>query len=169
MAITYPVDIENTSWSLYQISTASIVQTGRSYPRSDGAEVIEPDYKFLLEVTENRPSIDYSTQKVIKTTTIDLDEGTVTTGWDVVALTQEEIESLLPPYFTTSTGIKLDVSEDAQNAFSRLLVMINSTNMVDTDPISIKDVYGTSHGLTVGDLRSTLNEYGLHCYSLFTG
>ena len=87
-------------------------------------------------------------------------------SWEVVDLTQEEIDAKLPAHFDIA-GIKYDVSEQAQNAFTRMQSLIDHAGMETTDEVSVKDVLGVSHIITVENFNSDMIQYGLHCYGLF--
>jgi len=60
MAITYPVDVENTRWSILQISTGQIVGRNKKWPRADGGEIVgaDPDYVYLLQSSTEQPQYD---------------------------------------------------------------------------------------------------------------
>lgn len=97
MAISYPVDVENTRWALYRVSTQEIVAHNKRWPRKDGQPVerLDPDYVPLLEVDEARPAYDPDTQRLQRTPpAVDVDANTHTHGWEVVALSQEEIDAI---------------------------------------------------------------------------
>lgn len=169
MAITYPVDTENTRWSVYKVSTSEIVAKRKQWPTADGNTIPgqDSDYVWLLETQDAAPAYDPWTQKLEKTETVDMNANTVTYGYTVTALTQQEIDDITPAHYTTTGGIKLAIEEQDQNAFSRMLNLINQSGMPDTDMVVIKDVYGVSHGVTVADYKTIVVAYGVHCYSLF--
>lgn len=169
MAITYPVDVNNTLWSVYDVSQGQIIRRKVRWPVITGTEIpqLDDNIVWLLESQESRPDYDPWTQKQEPTETVDVEANTVTRGWQVVELTQEEQDALLPPHFTSDSGIKLDASETAQAKFANFLVLINEAQMPETDMIIIKDVYGNQHGLSVADLRLLLVAYGTYCYSIF--
>ena len=39
MAISYPVDVNNTQWAVFQISTAQVIARRQQWPRFDGGEI----------------------------------------------------------------------------------------------------------------------------------
>ena len=59
------------------------------------------------------------------------------------------------------------MSEQAQNAFTRMTSLIDHAGMDLTDEVSVKDIFGVSHTITVEAYNSDMIQYGLHCYSLF--
>ena len=79
---------------------------------------------------------------------------------------QEEIDAKLPAHVDVG-GIKYDVSEQAQNAFTRMQTLIDHAGMALTDEVSVKDVLGVNHTITVEIFNSDMIQYGLHCYTLF--
>ena len=171
MAINYPVDVYNTLWSVYDVSQGQIIRRKVRWPVITGTEIpqLDDNIVWLLESQESRPDFDVWTQKLELTEAVDVAGNSVARGWQVVELTQEEQDALLPPHYTSDSGIKLDVSETAQAKFANFLVLINEAQMPETDMVLIKDVYGNQHGLSVADLRPLLVAYGLYCYQIFAG
>jgi len=169
MAISYPVDTQNTRWSIYQVSTSTVVARRKRWPTADGNQIPgqDPDFVWLLESNSTSPDFDQWTQKLEALEVISLPENTINYGYQVVQLNQDEIDAITPAHYVASNGLKLDVSDEAQNAFSRMLALINESGMADAETVVIKDIYGARFGLTVGQLRPILVAYGLHCYGLF--
>jgi len=165
MAITYPVDTENTKWAVYKISTSEIIRKNAAWPTADGSEIpgLDGDLAMLLETKATPPAYDSATQKLERSETINVAENSIVYGWNVVALTQEEIDARTPASFTTSGGIKLAVEEQDQNAFA----LIDLAGMADTDSITIKDVDGNTHNVTVAEFKAIMVAYGNYCYAQF--
>ena len=88
------------------------------------------------------------------------------TEWIVRDLTAQEILDRLPPHYETSTGIKLATGEHDQTAFTRMLALIDLTQMGPSEMVIIKDAAGEQHGVTVEQFKDLMKEYGAHCYSL---
>jgi len=169
MAINYPVDVENTKWSLYKISTAEVVSGRHKWCNQDGVEPVglDPDFTYLLEVNEAKPTYDSATHKIEKTTTIDVPNITITQSWDVKALKQTEIDERTPAHYETSTGIKMATDLQSQAAFSNMMTLLNEAGMADSEMVMIKDCFGSSHAMTLADFRTQAVAYGLHCYTIF--
>ena len=91
------------------------------------------------------------------------------TEWIVRDLTAQEILDRLPPYYEASTGIKLATQEHDQTAFTRMLALIDLTQMDPAAMVIIKDAAGEKHGVSVAQFKSLMSEYGAHCYSLHVG
>lgn len=94
--ITYPVDVENTRWAAVRISDNSILKRNQKWPRRDGGEIVglDPDIAPLLEVEGAQPNYDPATQRMQRTApVIDIPANTITTGWEVVAIPQDEQDS----------------------------------------------------------------------------
>lgn len=91
------------------------------------------------------------------------------TEWIVRDLTAQEILDRLPPYFETSAGIKLATQDYDQTAFTRMLALIDLTQMDPAAMVIIKDAAGAKHGVSVSQFKSLMVEYGAHCYSLHVG
>ena len=180
MAIQYPINIEADRFTVYDTNTSKPVLDGNGKPKtnvkwasSDNTQMIpnlSSHIKWLIEVKETRPPFDSATQKINRLpVSYDVSAETATVqSFEVVALTQEEIDAKLPPHFTsTTTSIKYSVSEASQNAFTRMMTLVNEAAMADAVIVTVKDVLGVQHDLTVEDLKVDLIAYGLHCYELF--
>lgn len=97
MAISYPVDVQNTHWAVYKISTTEIVKHNSPWPRADGQPIVDldPDLVPLLEVEEAQPAYDPNTQRLERSTpVVDVAANTHTHGWNVVALSQAELDAI---------------------------------------------------------------------------
>ena len=130
-------------YTIYNSDTQEVIANDRPWPTADGVTVPEmgEDIHILLQVIETKPFYDTATQKLKRLpVNYDIINKTATLkSWEVVALTQEEIDAKIPAHVEIG-GIKYDVSEQAQNAFTRI---------------------------TVEDFSSDMIQYGLHCYALF--
>ena len=95
--ITYPVDVANTRWSLWSIGGAAIIKHNMAWPRADGAEIVglNPDLVPLLEVEGAEPVYDPAIERLQRSTpVVDVAGNTHTHGWEVVALSQTEIDDI---------------------------------------------------------------------------
>ena len=93
--ITYPVD-PNSRWAAVRISTNEVVKHNQKWPRADGGEIVglDPDIALLLEVDVPQPAYDPDTGRLQRSTpVIDIPNNTHTHGWQVVALTQAELDA----------------------------------------------------------------------------
>ena len=157
------------TYTIYH-QTDGVIATGKPYPATEGEEVpnLDSALSILIEVKEDRPSFDSLTQKIKRLPpNYDLVNKVATIQrYEVVELTQEEIDAKIPPYVDIN-GIKYDVSEQAQNAFTRMQSLIDHAGMALTDEVSVKDVLSVSHTITVETFNSDMIQYGLHCYTLF--
>jgi hypothetical protein len=81
MAITYPVDRENTRWALYRQSTGEIVDRNMIWPEADGNPVpgLDPDFVFLLQSEDTRPEYDGRLYRLVSTETVDVAENSLRT------------------------------------------------------------------------------------------
>lgn len=91
------------------------------------------------------------------------------TSWTVRDLTEQEILARLPRFYETEGGIRLGIEDEDQNAFSRLLNLINLSEFTDSTEIEIKDIYFEMHTVTVLEFKEIMKLYGLHCYRVFKG
>jgi hypothetical protein len=150
-------------------NTDGVLATGKPYPADEGAEIpnLDPELNLLLEVTEARPTYDSNTHKLVEDAinynTIDK---TATRSWSVVALTQAEIDERTPAHVEIN-GIKYDVSETSQNAFTRMMTLVSQAGMADTDEVAVKDCLGVSHTITVSQFNADMISYGMFCYTQF--
>jgi len=177
MAITYPINIQTDRFTVYSTTTNAPLLDGNGRPMinvkwgsKDTSQMISnlsPDIKWLINVTELRPSYDRWTERLEKTTTYDVGNETATEGWTVIALTQGEIDTNTPANFETSGGILIGTSQSAQYNFIHINSLIDLGNIQGPTGITIKDIYGDPHTLTVGDYKTMISDYADHCYSLF--
>ena len=150
-------------------NTDGVLATGKPYPADEGAEIpnLDPELNLLLEVTEARPTYDSTTHKLEKDAiAYDVQAGTATQGWSVVALTQAEIDERTPAHVEIN-GIKWKTDEASQAAFSSMTLLLDKAGMADTDMVMIKDAHDVTQGLTVAQFQADVITYGLHCYTLF--
>jgi len=177
MAITYPIQ-EADKFTVFDTNTSAPLKDGAGRPMTgvkwgsnDLTQMIPnlaDNIKWLIEVREARPSFDPTTQK-LKRLPVSYDVATETAtiqSWEVVDLTQEEIDAKLPPHVDIG-GIKYDISEASQNAFTRMMTLVQQAGMAPTDDVAVKDVLGVSHAITVETFSSDMVQYGLHCYTLY--
>lgn len=81
--ITYPVDVTNTQWAVFQISTAQVIARRQQWPRSDGGEIqgLDPDYVYLLHVDDAEPNYDSRLYQLVGTETIDVPSNELRLSW----------------------------------------------------------------------------------------
>lgn len=83
------------TYTLYKISTGESVKSRVPYPRTDGGEIVglHPDYVYLLEIQEEKPVYDATTDKLVRgDPIIDLRKKTITFSWNVEKLKQKELD-----------------------------------------------------------------------------
>jgi len=156
-------------YTTYNSTTQEVIVTGRPHPTSDGSRPpnLADDIHILEEVTEARPTYDSATHKLVKdAVNYNTVDNTATTSWSVVALTQAEIDERIPAHVEIS-GIKYDVSELSQNAFTRMMTLVTNAGMLDTDEVAVKDCLGVSHTMTVSAFNADMVQFGLYCYNAF--
>ena len=178
MAITYPIQ-DSDRFTVYDTEANAPLSdgkgrkmTGLAWGSEDKSKMIEglaTNIKWLIEVKDPAPSFDSSTQKLKRLpVSYDVANETATSNlYEVVELTQEEIDAKIPAHFTTSQGIKLDVSLESQNAFTRMMTLIEQAQMPAEQEVKVQDVLKETHTLTVGEFKTEMVSYGLHCYELF--
>lgn len=74
MAITYPVDIVNTRWTVYRVSTGQIIERNVIWREADGGPIpgLDPDYVYLLQIRDAAPDYDGRLYRLVSTETIDV-------------------------------------------------------------------------------------------------
>jgi hypothetical protein len=87
MAITYPVDVENTQWATYRVSTAEIVKRRGKWPVADGSEIVgqDPDYVMLLHVDQSQPAYDNRLYTLNGVEGIDVENNVISLTWSTEA------------------------------------------------------------------------------------
>ena len=174
--ITYPIQ-NSDRFTVYDTDAGEPFKDGRGRPMTnvkwgslDDSQMIPnlaPNTRWLLNIKEERPTYNQWTEKLEKTTTYDVNNETATEGWSVVALTQQEVDNKIPANYETAGGIKLGVEVNDQNAFVRMNSLIDISNMPGGTTITLKDVYGGTHDMTVNDYKAIMVLYGQYCYALF--
>ena len=178
MAITYPIK-STDRFTIYDTNTQAPLKDGKGklltsqvFGSEDKTQMIQglaDNIKWLIEVKDSKPSFDPLTQKLKRLpVSYDVANETATLqSYEVVSLTQAEIDAKIPAHFETSQGIKLDVSLESQNAFTRMMALIEQAQMPDSQEVKVQDVLKETHTITVGELKTELVSYGLYCYELF--
>lgn len=95
--ISYPVDVDGTRWAVYRVSTQEIVRHNERWPRADGAPItnLDPDLVPLLEIDSPPPAHNPSTQRLQRAPVVaDVAANTHTHGWEVVSLSQGELDAI---------------------------------------------------------------------------
>ena len=92
MAITYPVDVANTQWAVYQASTGQIIDRRKTWPRADGGEIVglDPDYVYLLHVDDAEPNYDSRLYVLEGVEEVDVPSNELRLSWSVTGRPLEE-------------------------------------------------------------------------------
>lgn len=77
--ITYPVDVENTRWALYDMSTGEVLHRQQVWPRADGMPVegMATNLVYLLHIDDAIPQYDQRVFVLHSTETIDPPENEI--------------------------------------------------------------------------------------------
>lgn len=112
--ITYPVDVANTRWAVWEISTSTILRRRRRWPRQDGQALVNanPDLVMLLEVQTTPPVVDPNTHTTVHSAPIvDVNANTLTQTWAIVGLGEDALEEVaimaLLPGLKNSVGTNI--------------------------------------------------------------
>lgn len=92
MAITYPVNVEQTRWAVYQVSIGTIVARNKVWPVIDGGPIQgqDPDFIYLLQVDSTIPDYDSRLYNLVGVEVIDVPNNELITNWSTEALPLEE-------------------------------------------------------------------------------
>jgi len=92
--ITYPVDIENTKWSVYQISTDSVIAENKNWPVANGDEIpdLDDDLVYLKQVSSDPPPHNEATQSAVSRGVPYPDDNELRQEWTVVELSLDDIK-----------------------------------------------------------------------------
>lgn len=96
MAISYPVDVENTLWAIWDVALAAISARNKTWIRGDGMEIQPPDPNqvWLLQVAGPRPIYDGRLfHLVTNAESIDLDGNEITKSWSIVLNDTDDIKA----------------------------------------------------------------------------
>ena len=94
--ITYPVAPESR-WATWSISQAEILKHNKPWPRLDGQAIVglDPDIVPLLEVDVAAPAYDSATHRIERGVPIvDVPANEHRHDWDIILLTQEELDEI---------------------------------------------------------------------------
>lgn len=86
MAITYPVDVENTRWAILYSPTGEIVARNKVWPVADGGPIQgqDPDYVYLLQIKAAQPEYDPRLYTLEGVEEVDVPANEIRTTWDSV-------------------------------------------------------------------------------------
>lgn len=142
MSIIYPVDVENTRWSVALISTGELDPDAKhagKWLRTDGEEIVglDADLVPLLEVQEAQPVFDPDIERLGRTAAvIDIPNNTHTHGWEIIPLTQDELDDAAE--FALAKAAYLDLKAHSGSSAQRATLLENVVAYV------IKDLYDAS-------------------------
>ena len=94
MAISYPVNVADTKWAVYQVSSSQIIGRRKTWPVADGSEIpgLDPDFVYLLETADARPDYDGRIYRLEGTDVIDVSANTLTRTWQTIKRVDDEIK-----------------------------------------------------------------------------
>ena len=133
MAISYPVP-EDSRWATWSISEALIKKHNAKWPRADGGPIVDqnPDIVPLLEVDVAAPEYDAATHRIERgTPVVDVPNNEHIHGWDIILLTQEELDQIAADEEWTQEQITAKAQyDDLQNS-----VGTNEERLVRTERV----------------------------------
>lgn len=122
MAIEYPVDVENTKWTVYQVDIAKIIDTNRGWPRPDGGPIVGHDenFAYLLQTTDARPDADYRLYTLITQKGIDVPSNVIHTSYTTEKRPVDEIITAIENEESSQLARHFDVVQELKS--TRLMV-----------------------------------------------
>lgn len=81
--ITYPVDVVNTRWAVYQVSTGQVIGRNKKWPVLDGSEIPgqDPDFVYLLHINDAQPDYDARLYFLNGNETVDVSANEIRLSW----------------------------------------------------------------------------------------
>jgi hypothetical protein len=168
---------------IHNTDTGKSVWRGTDYLVDGQPATVDPPLYLLTDVTRPVPDYDAATHRLQSSPAhADLETGEwVLSSYEQVELTEEEIaareaeavaaakaDAMLAPYEVTPEGFSLATAETDQNAFTRLLQLLGTAQAPDEMPITIADVEGQRHEVTVARLREIMVGYGFEIHARWT-
>lgn len=132
MAITYPVDTENTKWAIWDVGSGVITDRNKTWPRGDGMEIQPPNPNqiWLLQVTQQPPIYDARIfHRVTNAESIDLDGNTITKTYSIVVNDADEIKAEI----VNEESIRFGRITKLEQALTDVYLMTMATAMVVKD------------------------------------
>ena len=132
MAITYPVDVQNTKWSLYQVDTAEILPPlHRTWPIADGSEIpgLDENLVYLLETSDAPLDADRRLYTILTTKNIDAAANVIHTSFTAVKRPVDEIITAIENEESSQLAKIVDLVQEAKE--TRL--MLGALLFYDTD------------------------------------
>ena len=93
--ISYPVNVQDSRWAVYQVSTSEIIGRNKRWPVADGGEIpgLDPDYVYLLQTEDARPDFDSRVYRIEGNETLDVPNNTLNRSWTTIKRDVEEIKT----------------------------------------------------------------------------
>lgn len=93
--IDYPVDVNNTLWSVLDTSNGEIISRNKKWPVLDGSEIpgADPRYVYLLQTASAKPDYDSRTHILQQVETADEQANTLSYSYSSIKRPIEEITS----------------------------------------------------------------------------
>lgn len=162
----YPVDLTK-KWVLYNTKTKEAEKKNIDWPRPDGGEIIglDPSYRYLEYYVGPKPELKEG-EILVKNEKAHLSEDRYVISYtkEAIEKSAEEIfqDKIAAGYVVQPEGYTLALEEKDQNAFTRLLTLLNTAGAPNEMPTEITDKDGVIHSVTVGKLKQILVQYGLY-------
>ena len=95
MPITYPVDVDNTKWSILEVDSGEIIGRNKSWPNLSGTpqEGADANYVYLLQGETAKPDYDSRTHTRITTEVVDAEANTITKSYSTEKRPLEDINA----------------------------------------------------------------------------
>lgn len=167
--MNYPVDLTK-KYVQYNIATQKAIK--RFWPRADGMPIVGLDSNivYLSLVEEEMPQINFDEELVINESA-DLENETFTISYSKrnKAETPEIVykKHLKQGFLVEPENFYLGISEEDQNAFSRLLTLLNLVQATNETSVSVSDKSGELHTISFQRLKEIMISYGIFVQTIW--
>lgn len=141
----------------------------------DASTNTKAGFSVVPRIAQDRPEYDAATETLTPTQTVTLDA--VTEGWTITALPEDDVKhityisALDAGYTVPGLGITLALQEHDRNAFTGLLTLVNEAVsaglQTESDLVTIANLNGAPHAVTIAQLRGIMLGYGNHLATLW--
>lgn len=169
--MNYPVDL-NKKYVEYSVSEQKTLRKKINWPRLDGMPLVglDPNIKYLELKEGVKPILGFNEELVI------LEE--VNLIQETYSISYSKKEKEITPKITYQKAINegfrvqpenftLGLEEEDQNAFSRLLTLLNLAQATDNLTVTISDKEGNLRGVSFKRLKEITLSYGTYFQTIW--
>jgi len=170
--MNYPVDLTK-KYVLYNTATKEAEKIKINWPRLDGMEImgLDKNYRYLEYFEAPKPKINPNEKLVKLPDSVQLSQNRYVISWGKEIITDPQALYKIKVnqgYLVEPENFRLAVGESDQNAFVRMLTLLNLTQAPDSYLTNISDITGTVRSVELGRFKQIMVEYGLYCQQLWS-